>query len=148
MTQGTGLLRDARSVRMRASDGQAGRTVRSDVRIDRTGNCVGTFDGGTGNRGDMIVLAAETDQAEAYIRFSDASLAELRSLTARMSPEVAARIRERTLLAQGKYVRMPAGPKAAGPSRASAGSAVSWARRRTTWRGPGRCPPYGGTATG
>ena len=112
LKESTGLLESASSVRMVADVKQGARHVRSDLRMDKDGNCTGTLDGGPGMRGQLVVLAGP--QPEAYMKFTDASLAELRAMAESRGPEVAARVRERSLLARGKYVKAPAGEKGAG----------------------------------
>lgn len=114
LSESTALLRDADSVRMATDVTRGAQHVRADLRMDQDGNCVGTLDSGPANRGELIVIAGEKGaEPEAYMKFTDASLAALRAMAEQKGPEIAAKIRERTLLVRGKYVKAPAGEKGA-----------------------------------
>ncbi|WP_372345845.1 hypothetical protein [Streptomyces sp. KL116D] len=155
LTEASKLLRDADSVRMAAAVTKDGKRIRTDLRMDADGNCVGTLDAGPGMRGDLVVLAGE--KPEAYMRFTDASLAELRAMAEQKGGETAARIGERTALVRGKYVKSPPGPKGAdavakqcriGEAMGAQASATAGTRAQPTVRRNGRSvvplvPPAG-----
>ncbi|MFF3490952.1 hypothetical protein ACFYWS_06340 [Streptomyces sp. NPDC002795] len=101
----TDLMHETRSVRMAADIRQGQRRVRMDVRIDRAGSCAGSFDGGLGNRGTLVVVAGK--EPEAYMRFSSVALAELQRMADSRGSTVSARIRARIEQMRGKYVKAP-----------------------------------------
>ncbi|MFC7307330.1 hypothetical protein ACFQVC_24280 [Streptomyces monticola] len=98
-----GLLAETTSVRMtavlEAPDGEQ----RTTLHLDREGNCTGSVDAGPMKRGDVIVLA----DGRMWLRYSERALAEVRAEAERRGPEIAARVRERTAMASGKYLRLP-----------------------------------------
>jgi hypothetical protein len=97
------LLKDADSIRlgveMTAPEGHK----EVSVHMDRRGNCTGTFDSAPREKGDLIMIGGE----EVYFHFADESLDAIRDAAAARGPEIAARARERTALARGKYVKVP-----------------------------------------
>ncbi|MFJ8952056.1 hypothetical protein ACIRO1_18285 [Streptomyces sp. NPDC102381] len=101
----TGLLHETRSVRMATDVRKGQQRVRMDVRIDRAGSCAGSFDGGVGNRGTLVVVAGKGP--EAYMRFSEAALAELQRMADSRGATVSARMRDRIGQMRGKYVKAP-----------------------------------------
>ncbi|MET8469867.1 hypothetical protein ABZY90_20710 [Streptomyces sp. NPDC006422] len=105
------LLHRAGSVRMATDMRKGAQRVRTDMRIDREGNCVGGFDGGPGNRGTLVVLAGP--EPEAYMRFSETALAELQTMADGRGATVSARVRDRIGQMRGKYVKARSGPKGA-----------------------------------
>ncbi|MEU7643582.1 hypothetical protein [Streptomyces huasconensis] len=104
------LLRTADTVRI----GIAMRTQKGhqkfSLHMDRKSNCTGTFDSGPTQRGDFIMIA----DGSRYVRLTDGALDEIDELAARRGPEIANRIRERTALARGKYLKMPKGTSSSG----------------------------------
>ncbi|MFI7340001.1 hypothetical protein ACIBUY_18965 [Streptomyces sp. NPDC050085] len=62
-------------------------------------------------RGELIVVAGA--EPTAYMKFSDASLAELSAMAEQRGPAVAERMRGNIARARGKYVQAPPGPKGA-----------------------------------
>lgn len=80
------------------------------VHMDRRNNCTGTFDSGPMQRGDLVMIGG----GEAYVRFSDASLDAIREAAVARGPQIAARARERTALARGKYMKLPKGSGSSG----------------------------------
>lgn len=107
----------AKSMRIEvAAGGRVGMT--GSLRMDRDHNCTADFDGGPLQRGELRVIGGE----EAYMRFSDASLTAIREAAEARGPEVAARVRERTALVRGKYLKLP---MAEGSSGSGGGAALS-----------------------
>ncbi|WP_447037844.1 hypothetical protein [Streptomyces sp. DSM 118878] len=102
--EGMELLRTADTVRIGVDMVTPKGHQKVTLHMDRDSNCTGTFDAGPMQRGELIVVAGEA----AYVRFSDASLDAIRELAERRRPNGAAIIRERTELARGKYLKMPA----------------------------------------
>ncbi|MGA4850827.1 hypothetical protein ACOBQB_32995 [Streptomyces sp. G5(2025)] len=110
--KGMELFRTADTVRIGvAMDTEKGRQKVS-LHMDRESNCTGTFDSGPTQRGDFIVIAGSA----MYIRFTDGALDEIREQAARRGPEIANRVRERTALARGKYLKLPKGTATRGPA--------------------------------
>ncbi|MET8683938.1 hypothetical protein ABZV77_06945 [Streptomyces sp. NPDC004732] len=110
-TEAMTLLRNAKSVRIGVDMATPKGRQKVSLHMDRDSNCTGTFDSGPAQRGDLIMIAG----GSTYVRFSDEALAEIRQLAAGRGPEAAARIRERTALARGKYLKIPTGT-GSGPS--------------------------------
>lgn len=104
------LLKDADSVRIGVEMNAPGKYQKVSVHMDRRNNCTGTFDSGPTNRGDLLMIGT----GEAYFRFSDGALDAIRDAGAARGPEAAARTRERTALARGKYMKIPTGGRAPG----------------------------------
>ncbi|MFH9073567.1 hypothetical protein [Streptomyces alboflavus] len=108
-TEGMRLLKSARSLRLNAAitkgSATAGTAQRIEVslRLDRHDNCTGTFDGGQGQRGELLVVKG----GATHIRFSESSLDGLLAEAEAEDPGVAAGIRQRVALVRGKYLRMP-----------------------------------------
>ncbi|MGW6563945.1 hypothetical protein [Streptomyces sp. NPDC054975] len=97
------LLREANSMRLSFTvRGPQGTAVIS-VHADRDGNCMGTFDLGRTQRGDIIRVAGE---GVSYVRYTDAALAEIRAEAARRGPQAAMQADERTAQARGKYLKL------------------------------------------
>ncbi|MFD5698940.1 hypothetical protein [Streptomyces lasiicapitis] len=115
-TEGMELLRSADSLRikveMTAGSRDAGTDRQQEVtlHLDRRSNCTGTFDSGSGQRGDLIMIAGSAT----YVRFTDESLESLRRTAQARGPEAAAQIEERIALIQGKYVKLPTGDGSSG----------------------------------
>ncbi|MEV7195925.1 hypothetical protein AB0N81_29570 [Streptomyces sp. NPDC093510] len=105
------LLRDVGSVRIGVDKVTPKGHQKVSLHMDRDNNCTGTFDAGPAQRGDLIMIGG----GSTYMRFSEESLAVIREMAAARGPETAARVRERTALASGKYLKIPAGA-AAGPA--------------------------------
>ncbi|WP_150185856.1 hypothetical protein [Streptomyces venezuelae] len=105
-TEAMTLFRDAESVRVGVEMNTPKGHQKVSLLMDRNSNCTGTFDAGPAQRGDIIMVAG----GSTYVRFSDAALAEIRRMATARSPETAARVRERTALASGKYLKIPTGP--------------------------------------
>ncbi|MEU1119434.1 MULTISPECIES: hypothetical protein [unclassified Streptomyces] len=103
--EGMRLLKDADSVRIGVDMTTAKGTQKGSLRVDRDGNCTGTFDSGPMARGEILVVAGDG----AYARYSDATLDAIVETAARRGPEVAARARQRVGLARGKYLKLPEG---------------------------------------
>jgi len=99
------LLRTTDSVRLGVT--MAGGAGKADQKVsllmDRDGNCTGTFDVGPMQRGELIVPGGN----EAYVRFSDTALDEIRTAAASRSAEARARVAQRTELARGKFLKVP-----------------------------------------
>ncbi|WJV46620.1 hypothetical protein [Streptomyces flavofungini] len=108
-TEGMRLLKSARSLRLNAAiskgSATAGTAQRIEVslRVDRHANCTGTFDGGQGQRGELLVV----EGGATHIRFTEASLDGLLAQAEAEDPAAAAAIRQRVALVRGKYLRMP-----------------------------------------
>ncbi|TLQ44139.1 hypothetical protein [Streptomyces marianii] len=99
------LLRESDSMQLSISiRGPRGGAVIS-VHTDRDGNCTGTYDMGRMRRGDVIRIAGES---ASYVRYTDIALAEMRAEGARRGPAAEAQADERTALARGKYLKVPA----------------------------------------
>ncbi|MGW6533297.1 hypothetical protein [Streptomyces venezuelae] len=105
-TESMALLQEAESVRIGVEMNTPKGHQKVSLLMDRDGNCTGTFDAGPAQRGDMIMVGG----GSMYVRFSDAALAEIRRMAASRGPETVARVRERTALASGKYLKIPTGP--------------------------------------
>ncbi|MFI7322353.1 hypothetical protein [Streptomyces venezuelae] len=105
-TEAMTLFRDADSVRIGVEMDTPKGHQKVSLLMDRNSNCTGTFDAGPAQRGDIIMIAG----GSTYVRFSEAALAEIRRMAAARGPETAARVRERTALASGKYLKIPTGP--------------------------------------
>lgn len=105
LTTSTGLMHETRSVRMAAEVRKGQQRVRMDVRIDHAGSCSGSFDGGVGNRGTLVVVAGKGP--EAYLRFSESALVELQGMADSRGGTVSARMRDRIEQMRGKYVKAP-----------------------------------------
>ncbi|MFD4635047.1 hypothetical protein ACFVYR_17855 [Streptomyces sp. NPDC058284] len=103
--EGMRLLKEAESVRMAVDMTKAARTRTGVLHMDRDGNCTGTYDMGPMERGRLIVVAGDA----AYARYADESLDAIDAMAAGRDPEAAARVRERTALARGKYLKLPEG---------------------------------------
>ncbi|QUI33492.1 hypothetical protein H9W91_23480 [Streptomyces alfalfae] len=103
--EGMELLRTADTVRMGVDMTTPKGHQKVTLHMDRDSNCIGTFDAGPMQRGELIVV----DGGTAYVRFSDASLDAIRDMAELRGPDAAATIRERTALARGKYLKIPAG---------------------------------------
>ncbi|MEV5978145.1 hypothetical protein [Streptomyces sp. NPDC052114] len=110
--EGMRLLKEADSVRIGVDMTTARGHQKVSLHMDRDSNCTGTFDAGPMQRGDLIMIAG----GATYVRFTDESLDAIRELGIRRGAEAGARIRERTELARGKYLKIPTGSGAAGPS--------------------------------
>ncbi|MFD9881209.1 hypothetical protein ACFWZT_07075 [Streptomyces alboflavus] len=108
-TEGMRQLTSARSLRLNAAitkgSATAGTAQRIEVslRVDRDANCTGTFDGGQGQRGELLVVKG----GATHIRFSEASLDGLLAQAEAQDPAAAAGIRQRVALVRGKFLRMP-----------------------------------------
>ncbi|MFD0415412.1 hypothetical protein [Streptomyces sp. NPDC127108] len=108
-TEGMRLLESARSLRLNAAitkgSATAGTAQRIEVslRVDRHSNCTGTFDGGQGQSGELLVVKG----GATHIRFTEASLDGLVAQAEAEEPAAAAAIRQRVALVRGKYLRMP-----------------------------------------
>lgn len=100
-----GLFKDVGSLRLAVDRTSARGRQKVSLHMDRDSNCTGTFDAGPTQRGDLIMIEGRAT----YVRFSDRSLQEIRELAIRRGPEIAARARERTALARGKYLKIPTG---------------------------------------
>ncbi|MFE0172660.1 hypothetical protein ACFWZ2_10115 [Streptomyces sp. NPDC059002] len=107
-----GLVQDAESLRLGVDMATPQGHQKVSLHMDRDSNCTGTFDAGPAQRGDLIMVAGDAT----YVRFNDKSLDEIRDLAARQGPQVAARARERTALARGKYLKIPTGKSVGGSS--------------------------------
>ena len=116
--EGMELLRTADTVRIGVDMVTPKGHQKVTLHMDRDSNCTGTFDAGPMQRGELIMVAGEAT----YVRFSDASLDAIREMGERRGPDGAATIRERTDLARGKYLKIPAGPGTSGG--AGGGAAV------------------------
>ncbi|WP_369216581.1 hypothetical protein [Streptomyces flavofungini] len=103
--RGMELLRTADTVRMGIDMSTPKGHQKVTLHMDRDSNCTGTFDAGPSQRGELIMVAGDAT----YVRFSDASLDAIREMGELRSPEAAATVRERTALARGKYLKIPAG---------------------------------------
>ncbi|MEV0126428.1 hypothetical protein AB0I16_33600 [Streptomyces sp. NPDC050703] len=103
--EGMELLRTADTVRMGVEMTTAKGRQKVTLHMDRDSNCTGTFDAGPMQRGELIIVAG----GATYVRFSDASLDAIREMAESRGPDAAATIRERTALARGKYLKIPAG---------------------------------------
>ncbi|TGB00057.1 hypothetical protein [Streptomyces sp. MZ04] len=97
------LLKNAETLRIGVEMTAPGKHQKISVHMDRHSKCTGTFDGGPAKKGDLIMLGAD----QAYFRFSDDALDAIRAQGVRLGPEAAARSRERTALARGKYLKIP-----------------------------------------
>ncbi|MGW5738235.1 MULTISPECIES: hypothetical protein [Streptomyces] len=104
------LLKNADSVRIGVEMNTPKGHQEVSVHMDRRNNCTGTFDSGPMQRGELVMVAG----GEAYIKFSDASLDAIRDAAVTRGPQIAARARERTALARGKYMKMPKGTGSSG----------------------------------
>lgn len=110
------LLKDAESLRIAVEMTGPGKHQKISVHMDRHNKCTGTFDDGPMKKGDIVMVSAD----EAYFRFSDEALDAVRAHGVTLGPEAAAKSRERTALARGKYLRIPdqpQGPKGVSPTR-------------------------------
>ncbi|MFG2499801.1 hypothetical protein ACGFSB_16500 [Streptomyces sp. NPDC048441] len=107
------LLKNADTVRIAVEITAPGKHQKISVHMDRHNRCTGTFDDGPTKNGDLIMINAK----EAYFRFSDGALDAMSAAGVAAGPEAAARARERTALARGKYMRIPTERRA--PSGAS-----------------------------
>ncbi|QEU92277.1 hypothetical protein [Streptomyces kanamyceticus] len=107
-----GLFKDVESLRLGVDKTSPQGRQKVSLHMDRDSNCTGTFDAGPAQRGDLIMIEGQAT----YVRFSDESLQEIRELAVRRGPEIAARARERTALARGKYLKIPTGGAVGGPS--------------------------------
>ncbi len=110
-TEAMTLLRNARTLRIGVEMNSPKGRQKVSLHMDRDSNCTGTFDSGPAQRGDLIMIGG----GSTYVRFSDEALAEIRQLAAGRGPETAARVRERTAMARGKYLKIPTGT-GGGPS--------------------------------
>lgn len=104
------LLRDADSVRIEVEMNTPKGHQEVSVHMDRRSNCTGTFDSGPMQKGDLVMVGG----GEAYLRFSNESLDAIRDAAVARGPQIAARARERTALARGKYMKMPKGGGSSG----------------------------------
>lgn len=105
------LLRDADTLRISAEITGPGKHQKISVHMDRHNRCTGTFDDGPTKSGDIVMISAK----EAYFRFSGEALDAIRAAgEASGRPEAAAKARERTALARGKYMRIPTERRAPG----------------------------------
>ncbi|WP_030562452.1 hypothetical protein [Streptomyces aureocirculatus] len=109
--EGMALLKSADSLRIDTEMSQGsptgGRpTVQEvDLHLDRRSNCTGTFDSGTGQRGELIVIAG----GATYVRFSEDSLEAMRTMARARGPQVLATVEARIALVRGKYLKLPEG---------------------------------------
>ncbi|QEV19788.1 hypothetical protein CP975_21785 [Streptomyces alboniger] len=103
-SEGMELLRSADTVRIGIDMVTPKGRQKASLHMDRRSNCTGTFDAGPERRGDLIMIAG----GATYVRFTDASLDAIVERGALRGPETAARVRERTALARGKYLKLPA----------------------------------------
>lgn len=109
VTEGVRLLKSADSLRLNAAITQGSATagtaqrVEVSLRVDRHANCTGTFDGGQGQRGELLVV----DGGPTHIRFTESSLDGLLAQAEAAEPAAAAAIRKRVALVRGKYLKMP-----------------------------------------
>ncbi|MFF8642210.1 hypothetical protein [Streptomyces sp. NPDC015345] len=108
--KGMELLRSADTVRIGVDMNTKKGRQKLSLHMDRESNCTGTFDSGPTRRGDLIMIAG----GATYVRFTDGALDEMREMAARRGPELAERVRERTALARGKYLKIPTGPATRG----------------------------------
>ncbi|MFG2650097.1 hypothetical protein [Streptomyces sp. NPDC048436] len=97
------LLQDAESVRIGVEMTSPKGHQEISVHMDRRSNCTGTFDAGPMKKGDLVMVSG----GEVYFRFSEDSLDAIRDAAVARGPQVAARARERTALARGKYMKVP-----------------------------------------
>lgn len=104
-TEAMTLLRNAKTLRIGVEMNSPKGHQKVSLHMDRDSNCTGTFDSGPAQRGDLIMIGG----GSTYVRFSDEALAEIRQLAAGRGPETAARVRERTAMARGKYLKIPTG---------------------------------------
>ncbi|MFD9905848.1 hypothetical protein [Streptomyces sp. NPDC059063] len=108
-TDGMELLKSTPSLRMEVSmtagSTTAGTARRQEIslHIDRQSNCTGTFDMGTGQSGELIVVKGRAS----YVRFTDESLDMILRMAESKGPQVAATARERVALVRGKYLKVP-----------------------------------------
>ncbi|WP_158708839.1 hypothetical protein [Streptomyces sp. NRRL S-920] len=109
--EGMELLSSADTVRIGIDMATPKGHQKASLHVDRRSNCTGTFDAGPERRGDLIMIAG----GATYVRFTDASLDAIVERGARRGPETAARVRERTALARGKYLKLPARTGTGGP---------------------------------
>ncbi|MGW0530632.1 hypothetical protein [Streptomyces sp. NPDC003032] len=106
------LLRTADTVRIGVDRVTPKGHQKVSLHMDRQSNCTGTFDSGPTQRGDLIMIAG----GATYVRFNDDALDAIREMGELRGPETAARVRERTALARGKYLKIPVGSTGGGPS--------------------------------
>ncbi|MEU3740799.1 hypothetical protein AB0E78_27520 [Streptomyces sp. NPDC032198] len=99
------LLKNAESVRIGVEMNSPKGHQEVSVHMDRRSNCTGTFDSGPMQQGELVMVGG----GSVYVRFSDASLDAIRDAAVARGPQIAARARERTALARGKYMKMPKG---------------------------------------
>lgn len=104
------LLRNAESVRIAVEMNTPEGHQEVSVHMDSRSNCTGTFDSGPMQRGELVMVGG----GPVYVRFSDASLDAIRDAAVAKGPQIAARARERTALARGKYMKMPKGAGSSG----------------------------------
>ncbi|MET7357371.1 hypothetical protein ABZS76_02870 [Streptomyces sp. NPDC005562] len=103
--EGMRLLKDAESVRIGVDMTTAKGTKKVSLKVDRDGNCTGTFADGAFMRGELLVVADDAT----YARYSDETLDAIVEAAARRGPEAVAGTRERADLARGKYLKLPKG---------------------------------------
>ncbi len=115
--EGMRLLKTADTVRVGVDMETAKGHQKVSLHMDRRNNCTGAFDAGPTQRGDLIVVAG----GATYIRFTDAALDAIVEMGVRRGPRTAERVRERTALARGKYLKIPAGAGAGAGAGGSAG---------------------------
>ncbi|MGW6056411.1 hypothetical protein [Streptomyces sp. NPDC055189] len=108
------LLRETDSLRIGVEMTTSKGSKDVSVHMDRRNNCTATFDSGPMEKGEMIVVGG----GAAYLRFSDESLDAIRATAAARGPEFAARVRERTALVRGKYMKVPEGSGRSGSGTA------------------------------
>ncbi|MBO1334825.1 hypothetical protein [Streptomyces sp. VRA16 Mangrove soil] len=116
LSEAVTLLRDARSVRI-VEDVTVGkgRPIHFDLRMESSGSCVGSLDAGPGKRGDFVFLAARKGhEAEGYLKYTPTALSELRGMALDAGPDIAQRVVPRLAMVEGKYVKLPQGPKGTG----------------------------------
>ncbi|AZM55028.1 hypothetical protein DMA15_22700 [Streptomyces sp. WAC 01529] len=109
---GMELLKSADTVRIGVEMKTAKGRQKVSLHMDRENNCTGTFDAGPAQQGDFIMIAG----GAMYVRFDDAALDAMGEMGDRRGPEAGARVRERTALARGKYLKIPAGSGTRGPA--------------------------------
>ncbi|MFH8795550.1 hypothetical protein [Streptomyces sp. NPDC017941] len=109
--EGMDLLKSADSLRIVTEVSQGSPTGGTstvqevDLHLDRRSNCTGTFDSGTGQRGELIVIAG----GATYLRFSEDSLEAMRTTARGRGPQALAAVEERIALVRGKYLKLPEG---------------------------------------
>ncbi|MEV0323335.1 hypothetical protein ACIBKX_11870 [Streptomyces sp. NPDC050658] len=110
------LMKKADSVRISVEMTKPAGRQKVSLHMDRRNNCTGTFDSGPQRKGELIMVGGE----EIYVRFADEALDAIREAAVARGPEIAARARERTALARGKYMKVPSGSGSSAPGTATA----------------------------